>query len=128
VRKRLLLTIVLALAGSALLGLLARAPWFYSALGVLPSPHMALLLFMLVAPVFIFPLTPFASWFSRRHEFEADAYAVEQSDAQSLAQALVKLYRDNATTLTPDPLHSRFYDSHPPAPVRIARLTALATR
>jgi STE24 endopeptidase len=128
VRKRLLLTIVLALAGFALLGLLARAPWFYSALGVLPSPHMALLLFMLVTPVFIFPLTPLASWLSRRHEFEADAYAVEQSDGQSLAQALVKLYRDNATTLTPDPLHSRFYDSHPPAPIRIARLAALATR
>ena len=89
---------------------------------------MALLLFMLVAPVFTFPLTPLGSWLSRRHEFEADAYAVAQADGQSLAQALVKLYRDNATTLTPDPLHSTFYDSHPPAPIRVARLASLSAR
>jgi STE24 endopeptidase len=128
VRKRLALAMALALAGFALLGWLVQAAWFYAALGVQPSPHMALLLFMLVAPVFTFPLTPLASWLSRRHEFEADAYAVAQSDGPSLAQALVKLYRDNATTLTPDPLHSTFYDSHPPAPIRVARLAALAAR
>jgi len=128
VRKRLVLGIVLALAGFAVLGLVAQAPWFYDAFGVQSSAHMALLLFLLVAPVFTFPLTPLGSWLSRRDEFEADAYAVEQADAQSLAQALVKLYRDNATTLTPDPLHSRFYDSHPPAPIRVARLGELATR
>jgi STE24 endopeptidase len=128
VRKRLLLAIVLALGGFAVLGLVAQAAWFYTALGVQSSAHMALLLFLLVMPIFTFPLTPLASWLSRRDEFEADAYAVEQSDAKSLAQALVKLYRDNATTLTPDPLHSRFYDSHPPAPIRVARLVELATR
>ena len=128
VRKRLVLGIVLALAGFAVLGLVAQTPWFYDAFGVQSSAHMALLLFLLVAPVFTFPLTPLGSWLSRRDEFEADAYAVEQADAQSLAQALVKLYRDNATTLTPDPLHSRFYDSHPPAPIRVARLGELATR
>jgi STE24 endopeptidase len=128
VRKRLAITFAMALAGFALLGWLAQQPWFYSALGVTPSPHMALLLFTLVAPVFTFPLTPIASAFSRRHEFEADAYAVENADAHCLAQALVKLYRDNATTLTPDPVHSRFYDSHPPAPIRVARLGSLATR
>jgi STE24 endopeptidase len=128
VRKRLIVAFALTLAGFALLGWLAQQTWFYAALGAEPSPHMALLLFMLVAPVFMFPLTPLASALSRRHEFEADAYAVEHSDAQCLAQALVKLYRDNATTLTPDPIHSRFYDSHPPAPVRVARLGALVTR
>ena len=128
VRKRLAITFALALAGFALLGWLAQQPWFYSALGVQPSPHMALLLFTLVSSVFMFPLTPIGSAFSRRHEFEADAYAVEHSDAQCLAHALVKLYRDNATTLTPDPVHSRFYDSHPPAPVRVARLGSLGTR
>jgi STE24 endopeptidase len=128
VRKRLALVFVLALAGFALLGWLARQAWFYAAFGVQASPHMALLLFMLVAPVFTFPLTPLAAALSRRHEFEADAYAVEHSDARCLAQALVKLYRDNATTLTPDPIHSRFYDSHPPAPIRVARLGTLVTR
>jgi STE24 endopeptidase len=128
VRKRLAISFALALAGFALLGWLAQQPWFYAALGARPSPHMALLLFMLAAPVFTFPLTPVASAFSRRHEFEADAYAVEHSDAQCLARALVKLYRDNATTLTPDPVHSRFYDSHPPAPIRVARLGSLVTR
>lgn len=128
VRKRLLLGFGFALVAFALLGWLANAGWFYAALHVQASPYMALLLFTLVSSVFTFPLTPVTSWLSRRHEFEADAYATEQSDAQSLAQALVKLYRDNATTLTPDPLHSRFYDSHPPAPVRVARLASLATR
>lgn len=128
VRTRLLLSCAIALAGFALLGWLAGRPWFYTALGTEPSAHMALLLFVLVTPVFTFPLTPLAAALSRRHEFEADAYAVAQSDGHALAQALVKLYRDNATTLTPDPLHSRFYDSHPPAPVRVARLTSLASR
>jgi len=128
VRKRLALAVALAFAGFALLGWLVGTTWFYAALGVQPSPHMALLLFMLVAPVFTFPLTPLGSWLSRRHEFEADAYAVAQADGRSLAQALVKLYRDNATTLTPDPLHSTFYDSHPPAPIRVARLASLSAR
>jgi len=89
-----------------------------------PSHHAALLLFMLAAPVFTFLLTPLMAMASRKHEFEADAYAAQQTDAKELIHALVKLYRDNANTLTPDPLYSAFHDSHPPAPVRIGRLSA----
>lgn len=126
VLRRMLLSFALSLAGLAILGWLSTEPWFYTALGVsVPSNHAALLLFMIVVPVFTFPLTPLMSWLSRRDEFEADAYAAEQSDARALVTALCKLYRDNATTLTPDRLHSGFYDSHPPAPVRVARLTEL---
>lgn len=127
VRTRLVLSLAFGLGGLWLLGQLARWPEFYGALGVdTPAPHMALLLFMFVLPAFTFFLTPLASWWSRRHEFEADAFAAQHADAQQLADALVKLYRDNATTLTPDDLHSAFYDSHPPATVRIARLKQLA--
>ena len=127
VRKRMLLSLAIGLAGLALLGWLTSQPWFYSALGVAQaSAAAALLLFIFVLPVFTFVFTPLGSWLSRRHEFEADAYAVAQSDASLLAVALVKLYRDNATTLTPDSLHSLFYDSHPPAPVRVARLQQIA--
>lgn len=105
------------------LGLLMNAPWFYQGLGVTqPSTAMALILFFLVLPVFTFPLTPIASSLSRRHEYEADAFAAQQSTASDLVTALTCLYKDNATTLTPDPLYSTFYDSHPPAPLRIARL------
>jgi STE24 endopeptidase len=127
VRSRLLLSLVLGLAGMALLGALAAWPDFYRALGVrTPSAHAALLLFMLALPAFTFFLTPIGSWWSRKHEFEADRFAAQFADARQLADALVKLYRDNATTLTPDQLHSAFYDSHPPAPIRIARLQQLA--
>ena len=127
VRKRMLLSMAIGLAGLALLGWLTLQPWFYSALGVAQASNAAaLLLFIFVLPVFTFVFTPLGSWLSRRHEFEADAYAVAQSDASLLAVALVKLYRDNATTLTPDSLHSLFYDSHPPAPVRVARLQQIA--
>ncbi len=127
VRKRMLLSMAIGLAGLALLGWLSLQPWFYSALGVAQASNAAaLLLFIFVLPVFTFVFTPLGSWLSRRHEFEADAYAVAQSDASLLAVALVKLYRDNATTLTPDSLHSLFYDSHPPAPVRVARLQQIA--
>lgn len=123
VLQRLLLTAVLSFAGLAILGWLASRPWFYHGLGVTQaSPHMALLLFTLLAPPFLLLLEPLASAWSRRHEFQADAYAARQADGAALAQALVKLYRDNATTLTPDPLHSAFHDSHPPA---LARITAL---
>ena len=83
---------------------------------------MALILFFLIAPAFTFPLSPLTSMLSRRHEYEADAYAAEQTSAADLAHALVKLYEDNAATLTPDPIHSLFYDSHPPAALRVARL------
>ena len=87
---------------------------------------MALVLFFLALPVFTFLLTPITSYFSRKDEFEADRYAVEHTSATDLTAALVKLYEDNAATLTPDPLHSLFYDSHPPALLRIARLNAIA--
>jgi STE24 endopeptidase len=105
------------------LGQLIGEPWFYSGLNVASaSTAGALLLFVLVAPVFMFLLQPLTSLYSRRHEFEADAYAAAHSSAQELVKALVKLYQDNAATLTPDPLHSAFYDSHPPAAARIERL------
>lgn len=129
VRRRIILSLALGLAGLALLGALARWPDFYRAFGVdTPSPHTALLLFTFVLPAFTYFLTPLAAWWSRKHEFEADAFAATHADAHQLADALVKLYRDNATTLTPDRLHSAFYDSHPPALVRISRLHRLAAR
>jgi len=110
-----------------LLGALMREPAFYTGLGVgTASTAMALALFSLVLPVFLFPLAPLTSWLSRRHEYEADAFAAHMSSAESLISALTKLYRDNAATLTPDPLYSLFYDSHPPATLRIAHLRALA--
>ncbi|HEX2668481.1 MAG TPA: M48 family metallopeptidase [Gammaproteobacteria bacterium] len=125
VLQRLVLSAVLALLGLALLGWLSRQDGFYTGLGVAaPSSYAALLLFMLLLPPFLLVLEPFASAWSRRHEFEADAYARKQADGAALVRALVKLYRDNASTLTPDPLHSAFYDSHPPALSRIARLQA----
>jgi len=106
-----------------ILGWLMGRDWFYAGLGVSsPSTAMALILFFMIVPAFTFVLQPLASLYSRLHEFEADAYAAQHADAGDLVRALVKLYEDNAATLTPDPLHSAFYDSHPPAPVRIARL------
>jgi len=129
VRQGLIVSAVASLAGLALLGWLSRAPWFYTALGVQQgSAECALLLFLLVAPVFLFFLTPVGSLWSRRHEFAADRFAAEHASAADLAAALVKLYRDNATTLTPDRITSAFYDSHPPALVRIAYLQRLAQR
>ncbi len=129
VRSRLILSLLFGLGGLALLGVLAAWPQFYAALGVgQPSAHAALLLFMLVLPTFTFFLTPIGAWWSRKHEFEADEFAARFSDARELAEALIKLYRDNATTLTPDKLHSIFYDSHPPALIRIARLQQLAAQ
>jgi STE24 endopeptidase len=128
VRSRLILSLAMGLGGLALLGALAAWPQFYSALGVAePSAHAALLLFMIVLPAFTYFLTPLSAWWSRKHEFEADEFAAKFANARELADALVKLYRDNATTLTPDALHSAFYDSHPPALVRIARLQTLAS-
>ncbi|HWW31163.1 MAG TPA: M48 family metallopeptidase [Steroidobacteraceae bacterium] len=127
VRQRLAVSTLAVLLGLALLGWLARQPGFYSALGVpVESPPMAILLFTLTVPVFAFFATPIESWWSRRHERAADDFAIAHTDAGSLAGALVKLYRDNATTLTPDPVHSAFYDSHPPALERIASLNARA--
>jgi STE24 endopeptidase len=129
VRWRLVLSLAFGLLGLALLGFLAQWPDFYRAFGIgSPSPHAALLLFVFVLPVFTYFTTPLGAWWSRKHEFEADEFAAEFADARQLAEALVKLYRDNATTLTPDRLHSAFYDSHPPALVRISRLQQLAAR
>jgi STE24 endopeptidase len=121
--KRIVLGMLTTLAGLWVLGQLIHVPWFYAGLGVREaSMAAALALFMLAVPQFTFFLHPLTSHFSRKHEFEADAYATRNADAAQLVQALVKLYRDNASTLTPDPLHSAFYDSHPPAAARIARL------
>jgi STE24 endopeptidase len=121
--KRIAVMAIISLALMWVLGQVIAEPWFFAGLGVTtPSTPMALLLFAQVLPVFLFPLTPLGSLLSRRHEYEADAYAARQADAKDLVTALVSLYRDNATTLTPDPMHSLFYDSHPPASLRIARL------
>lgn len=126
VRQRLVVSVLLTFAGLALLAWLARRPEFYAALGApVPSAAAALLLFMLTVPVFTFFATPIASWWSRRHERQADDFAARYADPGRLASALVKLFRDNASTLTPDRLHSAFFDSHPPALERIGRLTAL---
>jgi STE24 endopeptidase len=126
VRQRLWMSVLMAFGGLALLAWLAGQPQFYEALGVaVPSSATALLLFMLVIPVFAFFLTPITSWWSRRHERQADDFAAAHADAGKLAAALVKLFRDNASTLTPDRLHSAFFDSHPPALERIGRLSRL---
>lgn len=129
VAKRLALMFAGSLALLWLLGQLIDAPWFYAGLGVeAHNTALALILFFLVMPVFTFPLTPLISLLSRRQEFEADAYAAEHAAAGDLIRALVKLYRDNAATLTPDPLHSLFHDSHPPAALRIAHLQQQGSR
>jgi STE24 endopeptidase len=123
VQQRVLLSIATSFAGLALLGWLARQGEFYAALGVpTPSTHAALLLFVLVVPYFTFFVTPLAALWSRRHEFAADAFATRHASARELAQALVKLHRDNASTLTPDPVYAAFYYSHPPPLARITRL------
>jgi len=125
--KRVALLFAFSLGLLWLLGQLIDAPWFYTGLGVdRPGAAPALVLFVMVVPVFSFFLQPLASLLSRRHEFEADAYAAANANPSDLVAALVKLYKDNAATLTPDPVHSAFYDSHPPAATRVARLLAAA--
>jgi STE24 endopeptidase len=133
--KRIAMLFVISLGFLALLGYLKAQPWFYDGLGVNPlllpgqdNDAMALLLFMLVLPVFTFLFNPLTSIGSRKHEFEADAFAARHTDARDLVSALVKMYEDNASTLTPDPLHSAFYDSHPPASVRIRQLNLAAAQ
>ena len=127
VRKRLLTSIATTFIALAVLGWLTGQPAFYTALGVpTPSTHAALLLFVLAAPFFTFFITPLSSVWSRRHEFEADRFATQHASATELAAALVKLYRDNANTLTPDPVYVAFHYSHPPALERISRLKATA--
>lgn len=125
--QRIALLFSLSLAFLWLLGQFIDSAWFYEGLGVsAQNTALALVLFFLVVPAFTFPLSPLMSLLSRHHEFEADAYAAEHASAEHLTRALVKLYEDNAATLTPDPLHSLFHDSHPPAAVRIAHLEQLA--
>jgi STE24 endopeptidase len=121
--KGMVLTFAVSLLFFAVLGYLIDQPWFYGGLGVShASPAMALLLLTLVLPVFTFVLHPLLSRSSRKREFEADAYAAQQTSAQALISALTRIYDDNAATVTPDPLHSAFHDSHPPAFIRIGRL------
>jgi STE24 endopeptidase len=134
VAKRIAWSAVLSLGFLALLAWLAQSDWFYAGLGIPADllatararPGVALALFLLALPVFTFVLSPIAARYSRRHEFEADAFAARNASAAALVSGLVKLYQDNAATLTPDPLHSAFYDSHPPAALRVSRLLAAA--
>ncbi|UYO92422.1 M48 family metallopeptidase [Pollutimonas sp. M17] len=125
--KRMFVSFAVALGFFLLLGWLSTQVWFYTGLGVVPqlgrpNDALALILIFLAVPVFTFWLTPLASWLSRRDEFQADRYAAQQCPPDWLVSALVKLYDDNAATLTPDPVHSAFYDSHPPAVIRIQNL------
>ena len=127
--KRIGSMFAISLAGFALLGWLSTQVWFYTGLGVRPNmgesnDALALLLFMLVVPLFSFFVSPVFALFSRKHEFEADAYAIAQTDGRDLQSALLKLYQDNASTLTPDPVFVKFYYSHPPASERLARMSA----
>ena len=131
IAKRLAFSFLASLGVLGLLGWLITQPWFFTGLGVEPSAGganqgVALVLFMLVLPVFTFVFAPLASIMSRKHEFEADRFAARNASASDLVNALVKLYQDNASTLTPDPVHSAFYDSHPPASIRIERLLQAA--
>jgi len=132
IRKRMIMTFLMSLAGLALLGWLSEQMWFYESLGVTPAMDgnnagLALALFSLVIPTFTYFITPIGSLLSRQHEFEADAFAAQTTHPKHLISALIKLYQDNAATLTPDTWYSAFYDSHPPAPIRIAHLNRLAT-
>jgi len=126
--KRMIISFVLSFVGFAVLGYLANQLWFYIGLGVHPhliaaeNNALALILFSMCSSVFTFPVAPLGSWFSRKHEYEADAFAAQHSEANALISALVSLYKENSSTLTPDALHSLFYDSHPPASLRIAHL------
>ena len=125
--KRIVSLFALSLLGFALLGWLATQIWFYTGLGVAPQLNasndaLALLLFLMVSPIFSFFIAPLSAKISRKHEFEADAYAVAQTSGVDLSSALLKLYEDNASTLTPDPIYVKFYYSHPPASERLARM------
>jgi STE24 endopeptidase len=132
VTKRIVSMFAMSLAGFALLGWLSNQAWFYTALGAQPSlaaPNdaLALLLFLMVVPVFGFFVSPLFAQLSRKHEFQADAYACAQSSGRDLAAALLKLHEDNASTLTPDPLYVRFYYSHPAALERLAAIQLQAS-
>ena len=125
--QRIVMLFAMSLAGFALIGYLSQQLWFYTGLGVrpnlgAPNDALALLLFMLAVPLFSFFISPLMAQLSRQHEFQADAYAALQTDGRDLASALLKLYQDNASTLTPDPVFVKFYYSHPPASERLARM------
>jgi STE24 endopeptidase len=131
ITKRIVAIFAFSFAGFALLGWLATQVWFYTGLGVQPNMQgpndaLALLLFLLAVPVFTYFISPLMAQLSRKHEFEADAFAVAQTSGKDLGTALLKLYEDNASTLTPDPVFVKFYYSHPPASERLARLGAWA--
>ena len=128
--KRIAVMFAMSLAGFALLGWLSSQVWFYTGLGVRPNlldanNALALLLFLLVVPLFSFFTSPLMAQLSRKHEFEADAYAVAQTNGRDLQSALLKLYKDNASTLTPDPVFVKFYYSHPPASERLGRMAPM---
>jgi len=123
IKKRLILTATISLVALAILGWLIEQGWFYQGLGMTTkSSHAALMLFMMASPAFSFWISPIMAAYSRKHEFEADDFAAEHAEASALTSALVALYRENASTVTPDHLYSAYHDSHPPAPVRIAHL------
>jgi STE24 endopeptidase len=123
IRKRISLLAAIFFIGLAILGWLINQAWFYNGLGIEQmSAYIALLLFVMISPAFTFFMQPLFSFISRQHEFEADDFAAGQAQTENLITALVSLYRENANTLTPDPLYSAFHDSHPPAPIRIAHL------
>ncbi len=125
IRKHMINLFAITLTGLALLGYLINQPWFFHGLGVnTMSNHTALILFTLTMPVFSFFIAPISNYLSRKHEFEADAFAAKHTNADDLVSSLVKLYRDNAATLTPDKIYSAFHDSHPSASIRIAHLKA----
>ena len=119
VKKRIILMFIISFIGLYILGILKDSTWFYNSLGVIQNDANALLLFLLISPLFIFFIRPIIAYYSRKNEFEADQYACKFANPKDLKLSLIKLYRDNASTLTPDPLHSNFYDSHPPALERI---------
>jgi len=129
--QRIVMMFAVSLGGFALLGWLSQQLWFYTGLGVrpqlaAPNDALALLLFLMAVPVFSYFVSPLSARLSRKHEFQADAYACQQASGQDLSSALLKLYKDNASTLTPDPVYARFYYSHPPASERLARLQGAA--
>jgi STE24 endopeptidase len=129
--QRIAMLFGLSLGALWLLGWLSQQVWFYSGLGVqvqlnAPNDALALLLFLMVVPVFSYFISPLSAHLSRRHEFQADAYACAQTSGSDLSSALLKLYKDNASTLTPDPVFARFYYSHPPASERLARMGSQA--
>ena len=125
IRKHMISSFTISLLGLALLGYLINQPWFFNGLGVQTmSNHTALILFTLTLPVFSFFIAPISNALSRKHEFEADSFAAKHTNADDLISSLVKLYRDNASTLTPDRLYSAFHDSHPSATIRINHLKA----